>query len=294
LARGPIAIDRSKFARHDVPDAWKGLVDGARIDVLPLVEGPAGERAPGWCTYVEGPSESPEVEVICGGINDKTPTAAAVWRQGNLLHFGFDLSPAEMNDEGQGLLLNAIAYIARFTEDRPIALTPSPFASPTPEPRGRVDRILKRQDLDPAEWLAHYVSPAMLTAADPKDRAAYRAWYAGVRDYVRADREGKLEIDEEAKAFGIPPSRAEFFDRAIAALRGTDGGAGVARRLLERYVPGGPGPKASADAWSAWWDENRRFLFFSDVGGYRWYIDPLARRRGMETARLRGPERASR
>jgi hypothetical protein len=30
------------------------------------------------------------------------------------------------------------------------------------------------------------------------------------------------------------------------------------------------------------------------VGGYRWYLDPLAKARGVPTARLRGPMRASR
>src|SRR5829696_889845 len=191
--------------RRDVPAGWKGRLEAESIEVLPLVKDISREYPPGWCTYVEGPSESPEVEVICGGVNDKSPTAAAIWRQGHLLHFGFDLSPAEMNEQGQALLVNAVEYIARFTEDRPIARTPSPFAGPTPEPRGRVDRILQHEELDPAEWLKHYVAPSMLAAADPKDRAAYRTWYAGVRDYVHADGEGKLAIDEAARVFGVPP-----------------------------------------------------------------------------------------
>ena len=63
-------------------------------------------------------------------MNHKTPTAAGLWRQGNLLHFGFDQSPAEMNDNGRQMLLNAIAYISSFSQDRPIAITPSVFAGP--------------------------------------------------------------------------------------------------------------------------------------------------------------------
>lgn len=282
------------MTRRGVPSAWKGALEGPDIEVLPLVHDASRQRTPGWCTYVEGPSESPEVEVICGGVNDKTPTAAAIWRQGNLLHFGFDLSPDEMNDEGRALLVNAIAYIARFTEDRPIMRTPSPFAGPTPEPRGRVDRILRRADIDPAEWLKHYVAPSMLAAADPKDRAAYGAWYAKVRDYVHADAEGKLEVDEKARAFGTPPNSATFFDRAIEALRGRGGRANEARELLGRYAPEGPGTDASADIWAAWWAEKRPYLFFGDVGGYRWYLDPLAKARGIPTAKLRGPARATR
>ena len=47
-------------------------------------------------------ADAPEIEVFCGGINSKTATAAALWRQGNLLHYGFDLSPDEMNESGTG------------------------------------------------------------------------------------------------------------------------------------------------------------------------------------------------
>ena len=42
------------------------------------------------------------------------PCLAAVaygWRQGNLLHFGFEQSPAELNQNGRALLVNAIVYI---------------------------------------------------------------------------------------------------------------------------------------------------------------------------------------
>jgi hypothetical protein len=134
----------------------------------------------------------------------------------------------------------------------------------------------------------------MLATADPKDRTAYGAWYAKVRDYVHAGREGKLEVDGEAKAFGVPTNTSDFFDRAIAALRGQGQPAAAASRLLVRYAPDGPGGDASADKWAAWWAENRPYLFFSDVGGYRWYLDPLAKNRGVPTSKLRGPDRASR
>src|SRR5213595_2760428 len=131
--------------RRGVPAGWKGRLEAESIEVLPLVKDISREYHPGWCTYVEGPSESPEVEVICGGVNDKTPIAAAIWRQGNLLHFGFDLSPAEMNERGRALLVNAIAYIARFTEDRP--LTNARGGSML---RAAADSIMAKQTPDPS------------------------------------------------------------------------------------------------------------------------------------------------
>jgi hypothetical protein len=67
-----------------------------------------------------------------------------------------------------------------------------------------------------------------------------------------------------------------------------------ARRMLERYAPEGPGRDATSQAWAEWWKTNADYLFFGDAGGYRWYLDPLAKMRGVPTAQLRGPKRASR
>ena len=85
----------------------------------------------------------------------------------------------------------------------------------------------------------------------------------------------------------------EFFDKSIADLRSEDSViVGRAQRLLERYVPIGPG-FGDAIAWASWWKENQRFAFASDAGDYRWYIDPLAKKRGVPSSELRGPKRAS-
>ena len=60
-------------------------------------------------------------------------------------------------------------------------------------------------------------------------------------------------------------------------------------RLLDRYAPAGPVDRDSAAAWKSWWLANKPYLFFSDSGGYRWYIDPLAKKRQIPTLDLRGP-----
>ena len=107
----------------------KGAIRALSVDVLPLARDAARPRRPGWCTYTYEHEQAPELEILCGGVNSKTPRAGAVWRQGHLLHFGFDLAPSELTDAGRALLVNSIAYVARFTEDRPIVRTPSVFAA---------------------------------------------------------------------------------------------------------------------------------------------------------------------
>ena len=124
---------------HDFSDELKG----SEIKVLPLVDDIHRRWKAGWCTHALEFARLPDVEFFCGGVNSQTPTSAALWRQGNLLHYGFEQSPDEMNESGRNLLLNAIAYISRFTEDRPISITPSVFAGPVAHSRTTLARWLR-------------------------------------------------------------------------------------------------------------------------------------------------------
>jgi hypothetical protein len=139
----PFAIDRSRMISIPTPSDFQEEIKDAEIQVLPLVDDRKQGGRPGWCSYSTDFARNPDVEFFCGGVNRKTPTAAGLWRQGNLLHFGFEQSPSEMNESGQRLLLNSIAYISRFTEDRPIAITPSVFAGPVARFRSTPARWLR-------------------------------------------------------------------------------------------------------------------------------------------------------
>jgi hypothetical protein len=293
LFRSPLPIDVKKTVHMNVPDAWKDELRGPGVDVIPLVHDPKAQHPSGWCTYTYEHDGAPELEVVCGGINSKTPRAGAVWRQGHLLHFGFDLSPPQMNDTGRALLVNAIAYIARFTEDRPVVHTPCVFVQGRRLfDRGAVGRLLARPGSD-LQTLQFYVAAKTYeNELKGKSRDEVARWYRGARDYLRADKEGKLAVDEEARSFGVPPAGPRFITGAADALD-DPGRAAVARRLLARYAPNGPGDKASAEQWRSWWQKNRDYLFFSDTGNYHWYLDPLAAKRGVPTAQLRGPARAT-
>lgn len=233
------------------------------------------------------------MEVFCGGLNSKTPTAAAVWRQGNLLHFGFAPSPACLNRTGRALLVNAVAYISRFRDDRPIPRTASPFEGIAAVARSRSDRLLQQPHPDP-DAVNYYFSREAQAAGNAKDTAAFKKWYSRNRPFLRADpKTGHLVLDEEAKGFGVAPATPDFLGKAVAAMQKEGPAAEKARRLLRRYAPEGPA-SADAAAWARWCAENRPYLFFSDSGGYRWYVDPLAKNRKVPTAQLRGPARASR
>jgi hypothetical protein len=264
-------------------------VTTATVPMLPLVRDQARRWSAGWTTYTDGFDNNPDVEVFCGGENEKAATAAACWRQGNLLHFGFEQTPAEMNENGQRLLLNSIAYISQFTEDRPIAVTPSVFAGSTALPRTYLDRRLRdKGDASEASWI---VAPELFKKLSAMKSDELRKWHAENRSYLHPgnNAEKKLDIDEDARSLAIPIDRPEFFEKCIASLDGSD--AAKARTLLTRYAP--IATFESGSDWKKWFAENKPYLFFSDQGDYRWYVDPLAKKRGIPSAQLRGPARAS-
>ena len=272
-----------------------------QVDVLPLVDNikrydsVINDHKRGWCTYYYEFDDVPEVEFFCGGVNEKTPRASALWRQGNLLHFGFEQSPAEMNATGRAMLVNAIVYISRFTEDRPIGLTPSVFGSePIATTRRRAGYFTDAARFPDyrMEWLTNVFSSAALKSFNWRDRAAATMWFKEeARSWLHPGAGNLLEVDEDAKSLDAVFDSPEFFPKAIQATREQKTKAKGAS-LLARYVPEGPGAGASADAWKAWWEENAPYVFYSELGCYRWYVDPLARKRGVPTKDLRGPVRA--
>jgi hypothetical protein len=257
------------------------------VDVLPLARERPRQSIPGWCTYAYEHEQAPELEVLCGGLNSKTPRAAGVWRQGHLLHFGFAPAPTELNEAGQALLVNAISYIARFTEDRPIVSTQGKRIFD----RGAVARLVAEPERDLA-LLEYYVAPSAYATLKGQTRAQVAEWYQKARDYLHADANGQLVVDAEAQTFGVPPASPEFWAKMLAALEQPNPPA-LARRLWTRYVPDGPSPEGPVAKLRSWWVTNQTYLFFSDAGGYRWYLDPLAKARGVPSAQLRGPSRAT-
>jgi hypothetical protein len=286
----PFRIDRQKAVRIATPPDFKAEITAPQIEVLPLVQEYQRQWRAGWCSYSYDFYRNPDVEFFCGGVNHKTPTAAGLWRQGNLLHFGFEQSPAEMNESGQHLLLNAIAYISRFSEDEPIAVTPSVFAGPVARSRESVGRHLRNPEYQ-FDWFKEELAPALWAKLGPLGREKMTEWSDQNSQFLHPDADHHLELDADLVALGIPFDQPEFFTRTIDYLRAEGPTAELAQRLLRRYVPCGPSQRG-AEAWAAWWQANRPYLFTSDAGDYCWYIDPLAKKRRVPSADLRGPKRA--
>ena len=308
----PHRIDTSVRVRVPVTGGWGKTAppdtvgDDGKVAMLPLVDDPdgAGEFRAGWATHrdyllaADGRPE-PDVEVLCGGQNSQYAGSVALWRQGNLLHFGVAQDPSQMNAAGRDLLENCVRYAARFGDDRPISDTPDRFLhNDWPRESGGLYRLARSTATGRATWpgyLGMVLTGAALSdlggAADVTADSMAR-WLDANGPLLAPAADGRLEPDADLKALalGVAPADDAFLDKAIAGLDGQNGDA--ARRTLARFVHDGPGADAAADVWRAWVDENRPYLFFTQTGGWRWYVDPLAKRRCVPTNDLRGPARA--
>jgi len=288
----PYPIQMAAMIRIPTPQAFVEELKAEEIEVLPLVDDYAKSWRSGWCTYSTSFDKNPDVEYFCGGVNHKTPTAAGIWRQGNFLHYGFELSPREMNEHARLLLLNSIAYISRFTEDRAIASTPSVFGGPVSRPRRTPEKWLAREDYQVAWVLDMFEPKPRALLANAGDRAQQAEWCKERSRYFYAAQEHLLGIDEDLQQLMIPFDAPEFFDRVLSGLDASDAKvAERSRRLLARYVPCGPGQQATGSQWRKWHVDNHSYLFALDTGDYRWYIDPLAKKRQTPSSELRGPLR---
>jgi hypothetical protein len=280
------------MVRRPTPDSWRKEFKEKEVSVLSLVKDPGGTYQSGWITYRSRLLDSPEVEIISGGLSERGSDDAALWRQGHLLHFAFDIAPAEMNETGKTLLLNSIAYISRFTEDRPIARTRGGWGEKNDAPKSKrwiqdlfASRIPEEKDLD------FYLSPGTKAVVKKMDRLSYPKWYKENAPFLTCDKDGRLMVDVNAKDLGLPFDQPDFLPKTIAKLDAS-ANAAKARDLLQRYAPDGPAAGSAAE-WTTWWETNRPYLFYSEGGGYRWYTDPLAKRRGIPSDTLQGPARAT-
>lgn len=120
------------------------------------------------------------------------------------------------------------------------------------------------------------------------DAAKYHAWFKENRPYLFASRRFWAEVDNDAKALGIANNDPKLLDLCIANL---EQGKDVARskRLLERYTTES---YATPAEWRSWLNASKSDLFFSDVGGFKYFAksgEDAAHRRGVMATAIDEP-----
>src|SRR5262245_20103636 len=113
IFKSPVLIDIKKTTTIPTVTQFAPELKTNTMEVLPLIdsiknyERAVEDNSPGWATHYYEFADMPDVELFSGGINSQTPRSSALWRQGNLLHFGFEQSPKLLNDTGKAMLVNA-------------------------------------------------------------------------------------------------------------------------------------------------------------------------------------------
>lgn len=267
IFRGPLAFTPTLQPSGD-PDypgnTW--LVHGGVFGAGDGVD--VGMVSTGW-----GFEDSPDCEVISGGINSKGPDAVAIGRQANLLSWGFYGAPDRMTSEARAAFLNALVYMQGFDGHRPLVKRVA---------RGRevLTAILTYLDefevgSDNYESMVDYVReqfPPGATKGEGLDQKHLFGWYEANLEALRYDVDARrFVVDADLEELGCSNRELELFE-GLASTFEEHPGSELALRVLKRYAPASA--PTDARGLREWVEANRAALFFTDVGGYRWMLDP--------------------
>jgi hypothetical protein len=210
-----------------------------------------------------GFNDSPDAEALIKGFNTgKEYGAVGVGRHGNFLQWGYSLPPSKMTEAGKKFFLNCICYIHRFDRKAPLIRRNSSH-------RWNAIRLAKLivvlKDKSNFSWT---FSPDLMSK--------YEGNPNGLVQYYRNDfeliyRDRTYCIDSELKSLGMDSNRSlDTLGRLIDLLEDKTN-ADTARLLLTRYTNES---FQDAEDWRQWFQSNKDRIFFSDVGGYKFYVIP--------------------
>jgi hypothetical protein len=224
-----------------------------------------GKDSGGVVAVAYGFTDSPDAEVLALGFNrGKQYGAVGVGRHGNFLQWGYSAPPSRMTDAGKKFFVNCVCYIKRFDGKAPLVRTTSSHRLYTLLLAALINRITgdKKEFFTgnfPSELWEKY-------ASDPNGLVQY---YKQDMEFVYQDR--VFRIDDELRSLGINSNRSVDALQRLIGLLQDQTHADTARGLLARYTNES---FASAEQWQQWLTANRDRIFFSDVGGYKFFVAP--------------------
>ena len=210
-----------------------------------------------------GFKDSPDAEALLLGFNSgKEYGAVGVGRQGNVLQWGYAAPPAKMSEMGRRLFINCICYISKFDGKLPLVRR-----SGYPREHAlRLGALITR--LKDKDFFSSTFAPELQERFrdDPDGLVKYY-----LDDFELIYREKFFDIDKDLKSLGIQSNREiKTLDRLIELLDDRKH-ADTARTLLHRYTDQ---TFSSSPPWRHWLDTNRGRIFFSDFGGYKFFVIP--------------------
>jgi hypothetical protein len=310
LLHSPLEVD-PKLEQMPTPEDYPYLtIDpalGPTMKVWKVQTKDYPDIDPGLVSTLYGFTDSPDAEVFAQGIAMKGPDTVTLARQANFFLWGFSAPPADMTPAAQRLFVNAVCYMRQFDGQPPLVRSESQSrewalrraAIPrylSEDYKQRESRRLRAMYKQHPEWIPKehkgnldtYIAksvqenqasekqwmeqalPAPLRKQFGTDGDKYVAYYRGNLEFLHP--EGKrpvhFVVDEDAKAVGPSNRSVEMLARCVSKLEKKEQ-PDLALRLLKRYTQE---KFATASQWRVWLDANRSRLFFSDVGGYKFFL----------------------
>lgn len=212
-----------------------------------------------------GFTDSPDAEVLALGFNHgKEYGAVGVGRHGNFLQWGYSASPSKMTEAGRKFLLNCICYIHRFDGKAPLIHRSSSDRLNAL----RLAAIITSISGDKKEFFTR-IFPTELWEKYGSDPDGLVQYYRENLEFIYWNK--VFLIDSELKSLGLDSNRSlDTLERLIGFLEDKTN-AEVARLLLTRYT--NQSFQNSEDR-KQWFENNRDRIFFSDVGGYKFFVVP--------------------
>jgi len=267
----------------------------------------------GMVAHGEGFADSPDAEVISGGVCLKNAEAVALGRHGNYFMWGFAGSPEYMTDEANKVFINTICYIKKFDRRSPIVKKVQQAT------REEVDEKIYRADEE-------LYKKSLIARKDGNARLKR------VQDSIRAKKAAGVDIGRGNEMFLKMPftDAVESYDDYLKQWQGEDLYAkfgtdtkkyiqyyhdnyeyfyptgfqsvgldedaqklGISNRsteMLEKCIGMlekdendalahrlleryTPEKFATAKEWKAWYDKNKSKLFYTESGGFKFMVD---------------------
>jgi hypothetical protein len=210
-----------------------------------------------------GFTDSPDAEALVLGFNTgKEYGAVGIGRHGNFLQWGYWAPPSQMTEAGRKLFLNCICYIHKFDGKPPLIRRVSSHRWNAIRLAVLINRIKDKT------FFSSTFSPELMEKydGDPNGLAQYYK-----DDFELIYRDKVFLIDNELKSLGIKSNREIGTLEKLISLLEDQKKADTARFLLARYTTES---FQNAEQWRSWFDDNKERIFFSDVGGYKFFVVP--------------------
>ena len=202
-------------------------------------------------------------ESLVAGYNAKAYPHTAIGRHGNFLQWGFGEPPSKMTEDGRKLLVNCICYIKQFAGRPPLVrrqMLNRRFAFHAKAFADELEKQYKGREKE--LYQLHKYNSELLRYEEKRLSANQSAiWFS---------------IDLELKGLGIASNRrVSTLEQLVTLLPDGSstpkGQAKTAMTMLKRYTSENLRTKVE---WQQWLAANHDRLFFSDFGGYKFYVVP--------------------